>query len=171
MTEKDMETIKDLLSKAVTKAYTAGKRAAKDPYRQTERRLRAYPVLKRNVERYKADIEDIKREDFGKSQSLVLFRRNSGQPPKKDLEEIREEKILEVRVKLERDEKEIREIETALEYVEGWPYYEVIEMIYFRGLGQLEVEARLHCDRSTVYRNRKILVSRISEALYGADAL
>ena len=44
-------------------------------------------------------------------------------------------------------------------------------MIYFCGLGQLEAEARLHCDRSTVYRNRKILVSRISEALYGADAL
>lgn len=171
MTEKDMETIKELIGKAVTKAYTAGKRAAKDPYRQTERRLRAYPVLKRNVERYKADIEDIKREDFGKSQSLVLFRRNSGRPPKKDLEEIREEKILEVRVKLERDEKEIREIETALAYVRDYPYYGLIEMIYFRGLEQVEIEDRLHCDRSTVYRNRKILVSRISEALYGADAL
>lgn len=171
MTEKDMETIKELIGKVATKAYTAGKRAAKDPYRQTERRLRAYPVLKRNVERYKADIEDIKREDFGKSQSLVLFRRNSGRPPKKDLEEIREEKILEVRVKLERDEKEIREIETALAYVRDYPYYGLIEMIYFRGLEQVEIEDRLHCDRSTVYRNRKILVSRISEALYGADAL
>jgi len=171
MTEKDVEVIKDLLSKAVTKAYTAGKRAAKDPYRQTERRLRAYPVLKRNVERYKADIEDIKREDFGKSQSLVLFQRNSGQPPKKDLDEIREEKIIEVRAKLLRDEKELSEIETALAYVRDYPYYGLIEMIYFDNLEQVEIEDRLHCDRSTIYRNRKILVSRISEVLYGADAL
>lgn len=171
MTEKDVEVIKDLLSKAVTKAYAAGKRAAKDPYRQTERRLRAYPVLKHNVEQYKADIEDIKREDFGKSQSLVLFRRNSGQPPKKDLDEIREEKIIEVRAKLLRDEKETREIEMALAYVRDYPYYGLIEMIYFQGLEQVEIEDRLHCDRSTIYRNRKILVSRISEVLYGADAL
>lgn len=171
MTEKDMEIIKELIGKAVASAYKAGKRAAKDPYRQTERRLRAYPVLRRNIERYKADIEDIKREDFGKSQSLVLFRRNSGQPPKKDLDEIREEKILEVRVKLLRDEKELSEIETALAYVRDYPYYGLIEMIYFENLEQVEIEDRLHCDRSTIYRNRKILVSRISEVLYGADAL
>ena len=76
-----------------------------------------------------------------------------------------------MRAKLLRDEKETREIEMALAYVRDYPYYGLIEMIYFQGLEQVEIEDRLHCDRSTIYRNRKILVSRISEVLYGADAL
>lgn len=171
MTEKDVEKIKQALEQTVAKIYEAGKHSGKEPYRATERRLRAYPVLKANIDRYKADIEDIKHEDFGKSKSIVLFQTHSGKTPQRDIEELREAKIFDVTLKLVRDEKEVEEVETALAYIKDYAYHDLIEMIYFKNMDHQAIEERLHCDRSTIYRNRKILVSRISEVLYGADAL
>lgn len=171
MTEKESQKIEQIITKAFEKVMAAGKRRGKEPYRQTEKLLRAYPVLKDNLERYQRDIEDIKHEDMGKSASIVLFAKNSGKTPKQDLEELRAEKIFRITEKLNRDKKMVTEIETALAYVKDKPYYRVIELFYFEDAPACKIEQELNCDRSTAWRNRKVLVNRICEVLYGADAL
>ena len=59
----------------------------------------------------------------------------------------------------------------ALDYVKEQEYYRIIPMIYFDGMSQKDIEKEMHCDRTTIWRNRKALVGKMSVVLYGADAL
>lgn len=155
------------------KALAAGKRRAKeaDAYKKTERALRAYPILKGNIRRYELDIKDIRIEDLRNSKDFVLFLANSGGATKADLEEIREAKILVVAQKIARDQKKIDEIDTALDIVRTDEYFKIIEMNYFDGMKQNEISEILHCDKATVYRNKKRLIETMSVSLFGADAV
>lgn len=167
LTQKDEEKIQNLFREAVT----AGKYYAKDKYKQTEKRLYAYPVLQRNINRYKLDIEDVKQESFGKSQDFVIYCKNSGDSSTPSLEELREAKVLVIERKIARDEKEIVEINAALEEIQADEYYKIITMLYFQGIKGDDIAEALHCDRATIYRNRKRLINTLSISLYGADAL
>lgn len=167
LSKKDEELIQDLFSKAVS----IGKTAAKDKYKLTERRLYAYPVLKRNLERYGKDIEDIKHEDLRKSQDFVLYIKNSGSKIKPDIEDLRRERIALIENKRARDEKEIAEIDAAIQEISGEEYYPAIELHYFKRVREDEIAEVMHCDKTTVYRNRKRLINMLNVSLYGADAL
>ncbi|MBU2701674.1 hypothetical protein Ga0466249_002793 [Sporomusaceae bacterium BoRhaA] len=170
LTKKDEEKIDMLFQKAVT----AGKRSEKqenNKYKKTEKRLYAYPVLKRNIARYKKDIIDIQKEDLRTSKDFVLFVKNSGGAEKMDIEELRKAKILLIEQKIARDQKEIEEIDTALKEIENEEYYPIIELQYFKGMSQEQVAQQLHCDKVTIWRNRKLLINKLNYSLYGADAL
>lgn len=171
LSEKDLQQILQTIENVGRKMVTAGKRSTKTAYQATERRLRAYPALKANIKRYEADIEDITHEDMGKSADIVMFQSHSGKTPERDLEELRQEKIYGLTEKLRRDSKEVQEIEVALDYVKEQEYYRIIPMIYFDGMSQKDIEREMHCDRTTIWRNRKALVGKMSIVLYGADAL
>ena len=168
MTKNDEKIIGRLFHEAVA----AGKRnSLKDKFKQTEKRLYAYPIMKRNIERYALDIKDIEKEDMKKSKDFVIFLKNSGGADKPDLEELRAAKILVIEQKRARDEKEIAEIDAALKEIEQDEYFSVIEMHYFQGAQQDEVAEKLHCDKVTAWRNRKRLINMLNISLYGADAL
>ncbi|WP_029542906.1 hypothetical protein [Selenomonas sp. AB3002] len=171
LTEKDLKQITQTIEEVGRRIMNEGRKADRSAYKSTERRLRAYPTLKDNIQRYEADIKDIAREDMGKSADIVIFQSHSGKAPERDLEELRREKIFSLTERLYRDSREVGEIETALDYIKNQEYYRIVPMIYFEGKSQKEIEVELHCDRSTIWRNRKVLVARMSEVLYGADAL
>ena len=171
LSEKDLQQILQTIEKAGQRMVNVGKQSAKTAYQATERRLRAYPALKANIKRYEADIEDIAHEDMGKSADIVMFQSHSGKSPERDLEELRQEKIYGLTQKLHRDAKEVRELEVALDYVKEQEYYRIIPMIYFDGMSQKDIETEMHCDRTTICRNRKALVGKMSVVLYGAAAL
>lgn len=171
LSEKEMRQIITAVKSVARKSENDGRRAAKNIYRETERRLRAYPTLKANIARHEADIEDIKHEEMGKSTDIVMFQSHSGKTPESDLEELRQEKIFSITEKILRDSKETDEIDVALEYTKSYEYYRIIPLLYFENKTQQEIEKELNCDRSTIWRNRKMLVNRISEVLYGADAI
>ena len=94
LTEKDLQKIEAVFDRQIKNlAYVGGggKRKGKDWIKLTKKRLYAYPFLKGNIERCKLDIEDIKREEFGKSKSITMFSINGGGAEKPTLEELREE--------------------------------------------------------------------------------
>ena len=142
-----------------------------DTFHRTERRLYAYPVLKKNIERYLADIEDIKHEDMGKSADIVLYQTNSGKSPEMDLEELRAEKIFTITEKLHRDRAEVEEIEAALEYIRGDKNYEVIPMTYFERKSKEEICRKTGVSSSTLWRICCRLIRDLELVLYGASAL
>lgn len=167
------KNLEDRIVHLFKKAVEVGNRRGKevDAYKKTERVLRAYPVLKENIRRYELDIEDIKIEDMRNSKDFVLFLANSGGAPAAELEEIRKAKILVVNQKIVRDQKKIDEIDSALDMVRDDEYFKIIEMNYFDGMKQNEISEILHCDKATVYRNKKRLIEIMSVSLFGADAV
>ena len=171
LSKKDMEAIEAIARQVMNEGVSKGKKSAKSRYKQTESRLYAYPILKQNIKRYRADIEDIKHEDMRKSHDFVLFMSNSGRSPEIDIEDLRAGKILLAEQKIARDEKEIEEIDAALQTIKEDPYYKIISMHYFDGREQDVIMEACHCTETTLWRNRKALISRINVALYGADAL
>lgn len=166
LTQKDKEEIKELFKNAVS----LGKRVEKNTYKQTEKRLYAYPVLKKNIERYKKDIEDVKQEDFSRSKDIAFYAAGAG-TEKLDIEEIRKAKIFVIEQKIARDREEIKEIEAALDEIRNDEYFEIIPLHYFQKVDQETITKRVRCDKVTVWRNRKRLLNIINICLFGADAL
>ena len=171
LSKKDIEAIEGIARTVMNEGIDKGRKASRSRFKQTEARLYAYPILKQNIKRYAADIEDIKHEDMRKSHDFVLFMSNSGRSPEIDIEDLRAGKILVMAQKIARDEKEIKEIDVALQTIKGDPYFPVISMHYFEHKEQEEIMETCHCTETTLWRNRKALISRINIALYGADAL
>lgn len=166
LTKKQEEKIEELFQKAVSH----GKSYVKNKYKQTEKRLYAYPILQKNIDRYKLDIEDVKSESFGHSHDIVIYT-VGGAGEKRDIEDIRKAKILMLEQKIIRDEKEIKEVNAALEIIKNDEYHKIIEMNYFQNMTPDEIAAKLNCDRVTVFRNKKRLINVISISFYGANAL
>ena len=168
LTKKDLQAIEGIFDGIAKKIMGSGRRKAKDLTKLTMKRLYGYPLLKKNIERYKLDIEDIKREDMGKSKSIVMFTATGGKKP--DLEELRAAKIRLVELKIDRDEKEIAKIDAALSTIKDDEYYPIIEMRFFRKCGQEEIAKAIPCGTATVSRQLGRLLDILNISLYGADA-
>ena len=171
LSEKDLKQILDIIEKTGRKLIGEGKKQNKGFYQATERRLRAYPTLKANIQRYKADIKDIAHEDMGKSADIIMFQSNSGKAPERDLEELRQEKIFALTEKLYRDSKNVEEMDIAINYVKADPYYKIITMTYLEERQLEDIAEALNCDKTTIWRNRKRLIRQMSIVLYGAEAI
>ena len=172
LSEKDLQKIEAVFDRQIKNlTYAGGKRKGKDWIKLTKKRLYAYPLLKGNIERCKLDIEDIKREEFGKSKSITMFSINGGGAEKPTLEELREAKILLVERKIARDEAEIKEIDAALATVKDDYYYPAIEMMFFKRCKQDDIAEKLYCDKTTIWRQVGRLLDIMSITLYGADVL
>lgn len=140
-------------------------------YKMTERRLYAYSTLKVNIENYKKDLEDIKVESFERSKDFVTFMSNSGTKMQTDIETLREAKTLEIKRKMHIDECEIKEVDRALDAIANEEYKDIIKLYYFESKPQEEIAKLLHCVETTVWRQRKRLVDKLTIILYGADAV
>lgn len=138
-------------------------------YKQTEARLYAYPTLQENIERYKLDIEDLKREKItAKSKDITSF---GGDGIRLTPEERQEGKILAVELKLQRDQKEVDEITAALSKINGDYYSYAVTGRYIENLSDTDIAIKLNCDERTVRRNRSRLVNQVSIYFWGAEAL
>lgn len=67
------ETVENKMEEVGRRLILAGKKNQKNWTKMTMKRLYSFPILKANIERYQKDIEDIRREDMGKSKSIVEF--------------------------------------------------------------------------------------------------
>ena len=172
LSEKDLQKIEAVFDRQIKNlTYAGSKRKGKDWIKLTKKRLYAYPLLKDNIERCKLDIEDIKREEFGKSRSITMFSLHGGGSEKPTIEELREAKILLVERKIARDEAEIRERDMALGAIRDDPYYQIIELKFFEKLSHEEIAAQIPCGLNTVTRHLGRLLDIMSVTLYGADVL
>ena len=170
LSKKDLQEIRSVFSDEIQKLKPLARYRAKDLVKLTKKRLYAYPLLKINIERYKADIEDIKKEDMGKSKSIVMFSPSSKGGERPTLEELREAKIMIVERKIARDENEIKEIDTALSTILDDEYYPIIEMSFFQKMSEEDICNTLHCASTTLWRNKGRLIDIMNVSLYGADS-
>lgn len=169
LSNKDLQELGGIIETALKKAMDAGRRAVRDHYKETERRLFRYPELKRNIKEYKADIEDIKCEDLGKSKDIVKFSIHGGNTPQEDVEEKRMKLIANLENKIAVDSFEIRCIDRALERIRKDEHFPIIEEYYFEKCEVEEIAMRHNYSDRTIRRYRKNLVNTICDALYGAD--
>jgi hypothetical protein len=166
---KQLETMnQQIIDRAFKAGYECRKQEVKNYFKQTERRLYDYPELKENIEKYKLDIEDLKKEKWSvRSKDIVRMPEGSGNRLTPD--EKQQVKIMSVEIKSDRDTTEITEIEYALNAVKHDEYYMVIEYKYFDKMNDIDIATIMCCDDSTVRRHKSRLVHRIALKLYGAD--
>lgn len=134
-------SVEKIVELAVAAGRMAAERTSADAFKATERRLYALPVLR---EKLAWDREQLPALDGA---------------ARTDLE-----------ATIAADAYEVETLERALARCAGDAYYQTVAGKYFDGLDDAEIGKLLHCKDSTVWRNRKRLVQRISVYLYGAFA-
>ena len=146
-----------------------GTRLTDDPYKATERRLYAYTALK---EKILADNEKIIRlRTEGTPERSLGIVRFSRPGYRVSPGEMVDAMVANIAANIVADTQEVEEIDAALSAIEGDEYADIIPWLYFLNMDIEEISEQLNCDKTTVFRNRKRLVNRISVRLYGADAL
>lgn len=169
--DKSLATIGEIIGESVCKKIMqtiSRPRNANEFVQKTKARIRAYPQLKRNILRYKLDIENYQHESLGKSKSIVIMQPSYSKPL--TVEDKRAAAIALVEKKLECDQREVDYIELALEEINKDKYYAAFEEYFFENHSFDEIAARVYKHRSVISRGVGRLVDRLTVFFYGAEA-
>lgn len=141
-----------------------------DGYKKdTIKKLKSYPILKNNIAEYQKDLDDIYKEEFGRSPVVHVAR--SYYNPEMTLDEIRYIESLKILKNKIRDEAIIKEIDRALKEIKNDDYYDVIPKFFFERKTVEKIAEEMNCDTVTIYRNKSRLLDILTIKLYGGDAI
>lgn len=170
---KKNPSVEEIIKKAVDAGLEAGRlsaeRSSRNAFKDTERRLYALPTLRQKLEDDRERLDEIK--TYGprsRSKSITRFGKSS---VRLTPEEILEAVVTDMEATIAADEYEIERMEKALSIIAGDEYALTVTGRYIEGLTDEEIAEAIHCDTSTVWRNRKRLVQRLAVWLYGAKAV
>jgi hypothetical protein len=141
--------------------------------KETIKKLKSYPILKQNIEEFKKDLEDIKKEKFETVPAIHIVSPNNNIDKylNNDLEERRLIESIKIRKSMLRDIRATKEIERAMEAIKDEPYNKIIEMQYFNNMSVDNIASELNCDTKTIYRNRIKLIDILTIKFFGGDAI
>ncbi len=136
------------------------------------RALRDHSVRKRTTTAHvhtEAEVATLRREKTkpqygGEKQGTLLFFTPT------DAGQI-EERVYDIQCELAFNRLTLRRIENAVEMLQNDPYYDILYLKYVIGMPEEEIAYQIHCDTSTVRRNKHRLLERLAVILYGASAL
>lgn len=162
--------INEAVERAVAATRVAQADNAKSLYKQTERRLYALPHLIDKAEEDNARLSEMRESGSiqGKSKSIVRF---SAGGLRADPEEMYEAVMNDLQARMAADQQEIETVQKALKSIERDAYYPTVPARYFDGHPDWKAAEELHCDDSTVRRNRARLVRIVAIRLYGVIAV
>ena len=162
MTEKDIDRIAD---KVVEKLKANQKN---DYYKETEAMLRAYPNYKLTIKKNNERIQDILKNGIGEQKKSVNndVRVKGGIVEFKGIPEIEIEKIEHLKSENLKEEKRIIRVENALIRIENDPYFEIIDLKYFKNWTIDEIADEMGVDRKTIGRNRTRLIKELQFNLF-----
>ncbi|MBQ8136573.1 MAG: hypothetical protein IJ174_03985 [Clostridia bacterium] len=140
----------------------------RDCYKQTIKRIKSLPVLQERVAENKARLGKDGNLMPEKSKSIVRF---SASGVRADPEEMLEAVIQTLEAHIAADEEEISIVTKALESVKNDYYYQTVVGTYIDQKTDEQLAEEMHCEESTIRRNRKRLTSIISVRLYGVFAI
>lgn len=165
----DEKAIDGMIRKAVAAMKVASEHSTKDAYRATERRLYALPDIRAKLEDDREALEDVKKYGVkNKSRSITRFMKSSVRlTPEEALAAV----IMDLEAAIAASEHEIDAMERALASIGNDEYRLTVTGKYIERLTDEEIAERIPCDPTTVWRNRKRLVQRLSVRLYGVDAV
>lgn len=166
---RSQENVRDIIKMAVEAGRISAERTAKNAFAATERRLYALPTLRLRVKDNKERLAEIRK--YGprsRSKSITRFSKSG---VRLSPEEIFEAVVMDMEATIAADEFEVEAMERALATIADDDYYLAVIGRYVKNLPDEDVAAQISCDTSTVWRNRKRLVQKVSVWLYGADAI
>lgn len=137
-------------------------------YKQTIKRIKAIPVLQDRVADNLARLGEDGNLMPGRSKSIVRF---SASGVRADPEEMLEAVRITTEAHVAADQQEIDTVTKAMEYVRADYYYPTVYDGLILHHSDAEIAEKLHCDDSTIRRNRSRLVRIIAVRLYGVEAL
>lgn len=173
-TIKQLKEVANNIIENVIAINTPKKNIASDFYRkETVKKLKSYPILKQNIEEFKKDLEDIKKENFETVPAIHIVSPNNNIDKylNNDLEERRLIESIKIRKSMLRDIRATKEIERAMEAIKDEPYNKIIEMQYFNNMSVDNIASELNCDTKTIYRNRIKLIDILTIKFFGGDAI
>lgn len=168
------EAIKGIVDQAIRAAIEAMKiekdSFVDEAYTKTKQRLRALPIILDRLEENRARLAMMEKENAlqGKSKSIIRFTAHGQRvDPLEALEAVKQDLAAHIAA----DEFEVEQIENALHFFQGDPYYCTVYDHYFNGATDDDLAERLFCDASTIRRHRGTLIHKIAIRLYGAFAI
>lgn len=161
--------IKDAVNAGLQAGRVQAASETKNAYKDTEKRLYAFPVLLNRIADNKERMQEyIEHGAPGRSKDIVRFTRSGS---RLSPDEILEALLQDMQANIAADEYEVATIAAALKTIEGDQYYAAVAGKYLEGRTDDDIAAAIPCDASTVRRNRGRLVRRLAVWLYGAAAL
>jgi DNA-directed RNA polymerase specialized sigma24 family protein len=139
-----------------------------DCYKQTVKRLKSLPILQERIADNRARLGENGNLMPDKSKSIVRF---SASGVRADPEEMLEAVVQTVKAHIAADQEEVDELMRALGSVSQDAYFPAIYDSYILKKPDMEIAEHLHCDESTVRRNRGRLTRIIAVRLYGKYAV
>lgn len=163
------ENLEDIIRKAVEAGRISAERSSRDAFKETERRLHALPTLRRKLEDDKERLNEFLQ--YGpkeRSKSVTRFVKNG---VRLTPDEIFHAVLTDMKAMIAADEYEVNTMERALQTIATDEYYQAVSGRYLEDISDDVIAARIPCDTTTVWRNRRRLVQRLAVWLYGASAI
>lgn len=143
---------------------------SKNYYKKTEQRLFSYNDLKAKMNNDILDLKDLHKEGVTSKSKDILYRSVNG-GVRLSPEELWQIKTDKIKQHISESAREIARIDDAINAIGDDYYSAIISMRYFEGKNDEYIAEVLNCDVSTVRRNRKRIISKISVRLYGTAAM
>lgn len=142
-------------------------RTAKDAFKATERRLCAIPDLREKLKDDEGELEKARKGGLNE-RSYSVPRSGVRLTPE---EIMMEAAIMDLEASIAATSHELEAIEKALASIRDDPYYLAVDGKYIQRMTDEEIAEQIHCDPTTVWRNRKRLIQRLAVRLYGVEAV
>lgn len=139
-------------------------------YKKTEQVLYGYNDYIKAVQDKKEKIDEIKKYGLNKRSGSIIPMPSGGSNNASEEEKI-QEAIETLQKSIVLTERYIAIIDEALKKVKDDPYSNLIDMIYFEGKSNEEVADYCNVDSSTIRRNRKNLVKKLSIYLFSDEVI
>lgn len=139
-------------------------------YKKTEQVLYGYNDYIKAVQDKKEKIDEIKKYGLNKRSGSIIPM-PSGASNNASEEEKIQEAIETLQKSIVLTERYIAIIEESLKKIKNDPYSNLIDMIYFEGKSNEEAAAYFKVDGSTIRRNRKQLVKKLSIYLFSDEVI
>lgn len=165
----DEKAVDGMIRRAVEAGRIASERAGKDAYHATERRLYALPDIRAKLADDREALAEVKEHGVrNRSHSVTRFLKSGVRlTPEEALSAV----VMDLEAAIATSEHEIEAMERALASIANDEYCLTVTGKYIDHLTDEEISERIPCDPTTVWRNRKRLVQRLSVRLYGVDAV
>lgn len=142
------------------------------PFQKTETLLFNYNHFKAAIKDKEEQIREIKEVGLAKkSAAFSSYSGNDGYIEVKSDSEKAEEKIERIEFSIKTTRNFIRIIDNAVAMLKDDPYYDLIDMRYFKGRSREDIAEHYGCDVSTVNRNKNRLVNLLQIRLFSDEVI
>ena len=142
------------------------------PFQKTETLLFNYNHFKAAIKDKEEQIREIRENGLAKkSACFSTYSGNDGLIEVKSDEEKAEEKIERIEDSIKVTKNFIRIIDNALEALANDPYYELINLRYFKGWSREMIADHFNCDVKTVTRNKNRLINLLQIKLFSDEVI